>query len=96
MVRAPRPFILLEIEFRLHIAQKDQDLQRLHIRTGGDHVHGDGDAGIIVVAERPDQRLGVGAIGLVGDLLGKVVTLAEHLADDACDLFRVVIVLRED
>src|SRR5690349_4099065 len=63
------PFHLLEIERRLHVAQKDQHLERLHVGAGGDHVDGDGDAGVVVGAELPDQLLGVGAVGLVGDLL---------------------------
>src|SRR5271166_3655417 len=46
---------LLEILRRLHVAQKDQRLERLHVGAGRDHVDGDGYARIIVVAELADQ-----------------------------------------
>ena len=69
------PLHLLEIERRLHVAQKDQHLQRFHVGAGGDHVDGDGDARVVVGAELPDQLLRVGAVGLVGDLLREIVAL---------------------
>ncbi len=87
---------MLEIEFGFHITQKDHDLQRLHIRAGGDHVYRDGYTRIVIVAKGPDQRLRVGAVSLIGDLFGKIVALAENLADDLRDLLGVVIVFRED
>ena len=90
------PLHLLEIERRLHVAQKDQHLQRLHVGAGGDHVDGDGDARVVVGAELPDQLLGVGAVGLVGDLLREIVAAAEDFADDADDLLGMVVVLAED
>ncbi|OBQ30381.1 MAG: hypothetical protein AN485_23925, partial [Anabaena sp. MDT14b] len=80
----------------LHVAKEDQHLDGLHVRAGGDHVHGDGDARVIVVAERADELFRVRAIGAVGDLLGEVIALAEHLAHGADDLLCVVIVLGED
>ena len=43
-----------------------------------------------------DQRLRVLAGVAVGDLLGEVVALAEHLAHDMDDLLGVVVVLGED
>ena len=39
---------------------------------------------------------GIGAVDLVGDLLGEVVALAEHLAGDVDDFLGVVVVLGED
>ncbi len=90
------PFHLLEIERRLHVAQKDQHLQRLHVGAGGDHVDGDGDARVVVGAELPDQLLGIGAVGLVVDLLREIVAATEDLADDTDDLLGMVVVLAED
>jgi hypothetical protein len=39
------------------------------------------------------EPLGVCAVGLVGDLLGEVVALAEYLTDEGGDFLGVVIVL---
>ena len=95
--RARAPALhLLEILRRLHVAQEDQRLDRLHVGAGGDHVDGDGDARIVVVAELADQQLGIAAVGAIGDLLGEVVALAEHVAHDADDLLGVIVVLGED
>ena len=95
--RARAPALhLLEILRRLDVAQEDQRLDRLHVGAGGDHVDGDGDARIVVVAELADQKLGIAAVGAIGDLLGEVVALAEHVAHDADDLLGVIVVLGED
>ena len=32
-------------------AHEEDDLDRLDVGAGGDHVHGDGDAGVVAVAE---------------------------------------------
>ena len=44
-------FHLLEEAARLHRAHEEDDLQRLDVRAGGDHVHGDGDARVVAVAK---------------------------------------------
>jgi hypothetical protein len=81
---------LVEIKRRLHVARKDQHLQRSHVCAGGDHVDGDGNARVVVGAELPNQLLGV------GDLLREIVAAAEDVSDDADGLFGVMVVLAED
>jgi hypothetical protein len=73
---------LLEVELRLHVAQKDQGFQRLHVGAGCDHVDGDDDARIVIIAELAEELLGVGIVDLVGDLLGEIIPFAEHFAHD--------------
>ena len=87
---------LLEEAAALHAAHEDDDLHRLDVGAGGDHVHGDGDARVVAVAEGLDQVLGRVAGGAVGDLLGELVALAELLAQDLDDVLGVVVVLGED
>jgi hypothetical protein len=87
---------LLEIEFRFHIAQEDQHLERFHVRAGRDHVDGDRDARIVVVAEGADQRFRIGAVGAIGDLFGEVVAFAEDFPQEPDDLLGMMVVLGED
>ena len=42
---------LLEVTARSDRAHEENDLQRLNVRAGGDHVDGDGDARVVAVAE---------------------------------------------
>ena len=37
---------LVEVARRLHVPREDQTLERLDVGAGGDHVHGDHDAGV--------------------------------------------------
>src|SRR5262249_12118321 len=87
---------LLEIERRLHIAQTDQHLQRLHVGAGGDHVDCDGNARVVIGAKLANQLLGIGAVGAVGDLFREIVALPKDLADDPDDLLGMMVVLAED
>ena len=89
------PFHLLEVAFRFHVAHEEQALQRFHIGAGGDHVHGDGDARIEIIAELAEDGLGIFLV-LVGDLLAEAVLLIELLADDLDDVVGVGIGLGED
>ena len=50
---------LLEEAAALHAAHEDDDLHRLDVGAGGDHVHGDGDARVVAGAEGLDQVLGL-------------------------------------
>ena len=75
---------------------KSTHFERLDVGAGGDHVHGDGDAREVAVAELGDDVFGLFAGGAVGDLLGEVVALAELFADDLDDVFGVAVVLGED
>ena len=89
------PLHLLEVVAALHVAHEEQAFERLHVGAGGDHVHGHGDARIVVVAELRED--GFRVFGrLVGDLLAEVVALAELLADDLDDVVGVAVGLGED
>ena len=88
-------FHLLEVALRLHIAQEEEALERFDVRAGGDHVHRDGDARMVFVAELGEDRFRV-LLVLVGDLFAERVALAEFLADDLDDVVGVRIGLGED
>ena len=88
-------FHLLEVALRLHIAQEEEALERFDVRAGGDHVHRDGDARMVFVAELGEDGFRV-LLVLVGDLLAERVALAEFLADDLDDVVGVGIGLGED
>jgi len=91
---SPPPFHLLKVALGFHIAHEEQAFERFHIGAGGDHVHGDGDARVEVVAEG-DDGLGVFLV-LVGDLFAEAVLLVEFLADDLDDVVGVGVGLGED
>ena len=86
---------LLEVDAAPHVAHEDQAFDRLYVGAGGDHVHGDGDARMVVVAELRQNRFGI-FVGPVGDLLAKLVALAELLAHRLDDVVGVAVVLGED
>ena len=93
-------FHLLEIDAAADVAQEKKAFERLDVRAGGDHVHGHGDAKLRRGAEFLDERFGFfvglpvsGCVGLVGDLLGEVIALAEHFAADMDDVLGVGVVL---
>ena len=87
---------LLEEAAAADVAHEEDDLDRLDVGTGGNHVHGDDDAGVVAVSERGEQVFGVVPGGLVGDLPAERVALAELLADDADNVVGVAVVLGED
>ena len=88
------PFHLLKIILAANIAHEDQALDGLHICPGGDHVNGNGNTGIIIVAEGAENSLRT--ICLTGDLLAEVITLAKLLPDDLNDIIRMAVGLGED
>ena len=90
------PLHLLEVAAALHRPHEHHDLDRLDVGAGGDHVDGDDDARVVVVAELGEEGLRRRAGGAVGDLLAEVVALAEFLADDRDDVIGVGVVLGED
>ena len=90
----PPPLHLLKIVPAAHIPHEDQALDRLHIGAGGDHVHSNGDPGVIAVAETAEGPLRV--LGRVGDLLAELVSLAELLPDDLDDVVGVAVRLGKD
>ena len=89
------PLHLLEVDAASYVAHEDEAFERLHVGAGGDHVHRDGDARIVVVAELGQHRLGV-FLGAVGDLLAELVALAELLAHGLNDVVGVAVALGED
>ena len=78
-----------------HVAHEHETFERPHVGSGRNHVHRDGDARIVGVAEVGQRRLRV-FVGLVGHLLAKVVAFAELLADDLDDVVGVAVGLGED
>ena len=86
---------LLEIVAAPHVAHEQQAFQRLHVGARGDHVHRHGDARIVVVAELRQDGFRV-FVGPVGDLLAKLVALAEFLAHGLDDVVGVAVGLGED
>ena len=51
MIRTPRPFICSKKFRDRTMRMNTTHLERLHVGAGGDHVDGDGDAGVVAVAE---------------------------------------------
>lgn len=56
---------------------------------GGDHVNGNGNTGIIIVAEGAENSLRT--VRLTGDLLAEFIALAKLLPDDLNDIIRMAI-----
>ena len=88
------PLHLLKIILAADVAHKDQALDGLHIRPRGDHVNGNGNTGIIIVAEGAEN--GLRTIRLTGDLLAELIALAKLLPDDLNDIIRMAVGLGED
>ena len=86
-------FHLLEIVLAAHIAHEDKAFDGLYIRASCNHVDGDGDTRIIVVAEGAQDAFGV--LGGVSDLLAELVALAKLLTDDLDDIVGMAVGLGE-
>ena len=86
---------LLEIVPAPHVAHEQQAFERLDVGAGGHHVHGHGDARVVVVAELREDGFRVFG-GFVGDLLAELVALAELLAHRLDDVVGVAVGLGED
>ena len=82
---------LLEIVLAPHVPHEDQALDRLHVRSGGNHVHSDGNSGIETVAEIRKGSFRV--IRRIGDLLTELIALAKLFPDDLDDVVRVAVSL---
>ena len=74
------PLHLLEVARGVHVAHEQKALQRFHVRAGRDHVHRDGDARVVGVAEVAQQVLRRDAGRLRRDLPAELVALAELLS----------------
>ena len=88
-------FHLLEIVAAFHIAHEQQALQRLDVGAGGDHVHGDGNARVILIAELLQHGLGV-FLGFVGEFFAEGVALVKFLAHGLDDVVSVAVGFGED
>ena len=90
------PLHLLEVDPALHGTHEHDDLDRLDVGTGRDHVHCDGNPRVEAVSEVLNEIRGLLTRHLIGDLLGEVVAATELFAHDLEDVFRVAVVLGED
>jgi hypothetical protein len=95
-------FHLLEVSATSGVAQEQEAFERFDVGARGDHVHSDGDAKLGRGAKLLNERLGLlvalglRIVGLVGDLLGEVVALAEDFADEMDGVLGVGVVLAEN
>src|SRR6185437_8481872 len=78
----------------LHIAHEEKAFEGFHIGTGRDHIHRYRDARIVVVAELRKNRLRV-FLGLVCDLLAKIVALPELFTSRLNDVVCVAVGFRK-
>ena len=94
MVRVPAPFHLLEVVAALHVPHEEQAFQGFHVRSGGDHVDGNGNARMVVVAELGERTFRIFVV--VGDLFAEMVFFAEFLPDDLDDVVGMAVGLGKD
>ena len=86
---------LLEIVAASHVAHEDQAFERLDVGARGDHVHGYGDARVVVVPELGEDGFRI-LLGLVGNLLAELVAFGEFLAHGLDDVVGVAVGLGKD
>ena len=85
---------LLKIVLAPHVPHEDQALNGLDVGSRGDHIHGDGDTGVVIVTERAEHALGV--LGGIGDLFAELVPFSKLLPHDLDDIVGVAVGLGED
>ena len=85
---------LFKIVLAAHIPHKDQALNGLDIGAGGDHVHRDCNAWVIVVSEIAEYPFRV--LGGVGNLFAELVSLAELIPDNLNNIIGVAVSLGKD
>ena len=90
----PAPLHLLEVILAADIAHENQTLDGFHISASGDHINGNRDSGIVVVAEGTEDRLRI--FCRISDLFAELVSLAKLLADDLNDIIRMTVRLGKD
>ena len=83
------PFHLLKVVLAPHIAHENQTFDGLHVSSRCNHIHCDGNAGIVVIAERTEDRLRV--IRRIGDFAAEVVALAKFLAHNLYNIVCVAV-----
>ena len=88
-------FHLFVIAATAHVAHEEQHFQRLDVGAGGDHVHGDGDTRVKVVAKTGQNAVGV-FFAAVGHLFAEGVALAVDFADDLDDVVGMAVGFGED
>ena len=85
---------LLEVVAALHVTHEEQAFEWLDIGARGNHVHGHGNAWVVVVAELGQDRLRV-FLDPIGDLLAELVAFGEFLAHGLDDVVGVAVRLGE-
>ena len=63
--------VLLKVILAADVPHEDQAFDGLHVRAGGDHVHRDGDVGIVAISERTENRFRL--VHRVGDLAAEML-----------------------
>src|SRR5699024_4875467 len=85
---------LFKIILAAHIPHKNQALNGLDIGAGGNHVHRDRNAGVIVVSEIAEYPFRV--LGGVGNLFAELVSLAELVPNNLNNIIGVAVGLGKD
>ena len=80
---------LLKIVSAAHVPHEDQTFNGLDVGSGGDHIHGDGNARIVTVAELAEHLLWI--FGGIGDLFTEVVPFAKFLPDNLDNIVRMAV-----
>ena len=88
-------FHLLVVALAAHIAHEQQHFQWFYVSAGGDHVDGDGNARVVIVAKAGQDAVGV-FLGAVGHLLAEGVALTIDLAQQIDDVVGVAVGFSED
>ena len=83
---------LLEKTAGLHTAHEHDHFKGFDVRTGGDHVHGNGNPGMITVSEFRDEIFRLFPGCLVGDFLSKIIPLCKFLTHDFNNVFSVAVI----
>ena len=83
------PLHLLKVILAAYIPHKDQALNGLHIGTRGDHIHGNGNAWVIIVPKRTEKLLRL--FRRIGDFLAERIALPKLFPDDLNNVICVTI-----
>ncbi|OPX96949.1 MAG: hypothetical protein A4E58_01576 [Syntrophorhabdus sp. PtaB.Bin006] len=87
------PLHLFEVVAAFDVPHKEEAFEGLYVRTGGDHVNGNGDARVVIVPEPGKRAFGI--VAAIGDLLTEAVFFTELFPDDLDDIVSVAVGLGE-
>lgn len=87
-------FHLFKIVLAADIPHEDLTLDRFYIRTGRNHIHGNGNSGVIPIPEFTQNRFRI--LGGVSNLFAKFVSLTKLFPDDLNDIIRMTVGLGKD